>query len=84
MPIASPSWPMASGCCTAADHRSHEATLTRASPVAPGAVRKRRAAAMSGLCRPADRIHSNDESFALEDFYRGTEVMTRLLHEMAL
>jgi acetylornithine deacetylase/succinyl-diaminopimelate desuccinylase-like protein len=39
---------------------------------------------MSGLCRPADRIHSNDESFALEDFYRGTEVMTRLLHEMAL
>jgi acetylornithine deacetylase/succinyl-diaminopimelate desuccinylase-like protein len=41
-------------------------------------------AAMWGLSRPADRIHSNDESVALEDFYRGTEVVTRLLHELAL
>jgi acetylornithine deacetylase/succinyl-diaminopimelate desuccinylase-like protein len=45
--------------------------------------RYRMPAAMWGLSRPADRIHSNDESFALEDFYRGTEVVTRLLHELA-
>jgi acetylornithine deacetylase/succinyl-diaminopimelate desuccinylase-like protein len=44
--------------------------------------RYRMPAAMWGLSRPADRIHSNDESFALEDFYRGTEVVTRLLHEL--
>ncbi len=46
--------------------------------------RYRMPAAMWGLSRPADRIHSNDESFALEDFHRGTEVVTRLLHELAL
>jgi acetylornithine deacetylase/succinyl-diaminopimelate desuccinylase-like protein len=46
--------------------------------------RYRMPAAMWGLSRPADRIHSNDESFALEDFYHGTEVVTRLLHELAL
>jgi acetylornithine deacetylase/succinyl-diaminopimelate desuccinylase-like protein len=40
-------------------------------------------AAMWGLSRPADRVHSNDESFALKDFYRGTEVMARLLSELA-
>lgn len=45
--------------------------------------RYRMPAAMWGLSRPADRIHSNDESFALEDFYRGTEVVTRLLYELA-
>jgi acetylornithine deacetylase/succinyl-diaminopimelate desuccinylase-like protein len=45
--------------------------------------RYRMPAAMWGLSRPADRIHSNDESFALKDFYRGTEIVARLLHELA-
>jgi acetylornithine deacetylase/succinyl-diaminopimelate desuccinylase-like protein len=45
--------------------------------------RYRTPAAMWGLSRPADRVHSGDESFALEDFHRGAEVVTRLLHELA-
>lgn len=45
--------------------------------------RYRTPAAMWGLSRPTDHIHSGDESFALEDFHRGAEVITRLLHELA-
>jgi acetylornithine deacetylase/succinyl-diaminopimelate desuccinylase-like protein len=45
--------------------------------------RCRMPAAMWGLSRPQDRIHSSDESFALSDFHRGTEVVIRLLHELA-
>ena len=40
-------------------------------------------AALWGLSRPGDRIHSSDESFALEDLHRGSEVATRFLHELA-
>jgi acetylornithine deacetylase/succinyl-diaminopimelate desuccinylase-like protein len=39
-------------------------------------------AAMWGLSRPGDHIHGPDESFALSDLYRGTEVVTRLLYEI--
>lgn len=45
--------------------------------------RFRMPAAIWGLSGPADRIHSGDESFALRDLHRGTEVVTRLLHEFA-
>jgi acetylornithine deacetylase/succinyl-diaminopimelate desuccinylase-like protein len=45
--------------------------------------RYRMPAAMWGLSRPADHIHSGNESFALEDFHHGAEVVTRLLHELA-
>jgi acetylornithine deacetylase/succinyl-diaminopimelate desuccinylase-like protein len=40
-------------------------------------------AAIWGLSGPADHIHSGDESFALRDLQRGSEVITRLLHEYA-
>lgn len=45
--------------------------------------RFRMPAALWGLSRPGDRIHSGDESFALEDLHRGSEVVTRFLHELA-
>jgi len=40
-------------------------------------------AALWGLSRAGDRIHSGDESFALEDLHHGSEVTTRFLHELA-
>jgi acetylornithine deacetylase/succinyl-diaminopimelate desuccinylase-like protein len=40
-------------------------------------------AALWGLSRPGDRIHSGDESFVLDDLHRGSEVVTRFLHELA-
>jgi acetylornithine deacetylase/succinyl-diaminopimelate desuccinylase-like protein len=40
-------------------------------------------AALWGLSRPDDRIHSGDESFALEDLHRGSEIATRFLNELA-
>jgi acetylornithine deacetylase/succinyl-diaminopimelate desuccinylase-like protein len=43
--------------------------------------RYRMPAVMWGLSRPADRIHSGNESFALDDLYRGGEMVARLLHE---
>jgi acetylornithine deacetylase/succinyl-diaminopimelate desuccinylase-like protein len=40
-------------------------------------------AALWGLSRPGDRIHSGGESFALEDLHRGSETVSRFLHELA-
>jgi hypothetical protein len=45
--------------------------------------RYRTPAAMWRLSRPADCIHSGDDSFALEDLHCGAELVTRLLHELA-
>jgi acetylornithine deacetylase/succinyl-diaminopimelate desuccinylase-like protein len=40
-------------------------------------------AAMWGLSGPDDRIHAADESLAVRELYRGTEVVTRFLQEAA-
>ncbi len=40
-------------------------------------------AAMWGLSGPDGRIHASDESFAVDDLRRGSEVVTRLLQEAA-
>ena len=40
-------------------------------------------AALCGLSRSGDRIHSGDESFVLDDLHQGSEVVTRFLHELA-
>jgi acetylornithine deacetylase/succinyl-diaminopimelate desuccinylase-like protein len=45
--------------------------------------RYRMPAALWGLSRPADRVHSGDESFALADLHRGSEVVARFLQELA-
>jgi acetylornithine deacetylase/succinyl-diaminopimelate desuccinylase-like protein len=39
------------------------------------------AAALWGLSGPGDRIHAADESIALRDLHRGTDVVVRLLQE---
>jgi acetylornithine deacetylase/succinyl-diaminopimelate desuccinylase-like protein len=40
-------------------------------------------AALWALSRPADHVHGPNESFALDDLYRGAEMVTRLLYEVA-